>query len=85
MPKNVPNHEDARSLEAFRDLTYSVDCLTNYNFTRDENQLELAKMYSKQSMTADIYYKKAIFLLFNIGIVYLNKKNYYEAERLARR
>lgn len=67
-----------------KDFTEAAESLSSYMYTKDVKELQKAKKSSIKAFTADSYYKDPMYLLFNIGIEYLNLEKYYEAERLAR-
>lgn len=82
----APDHE-LPNWEVLKYYTEARDALQTYNITKERKYLDLARCSGLKAASVDPYYNNPLYLLYNVGIAYINNfKNpdYYEAERIAR-
>lgn len=82
----APDHE-LPNWEVLKYYTEGRDALQTYNITKERKYLNLARCYGLKAASVDPYYNNPLYLLYNVGIAYINNfsnPDYHKAERIAR-
>lgn len=82
--KDLSSEQDGQTntWQGFKYFTEALDAYHQYSSTEDEKELERAKESCLLAAKAEIGYEVPFNLLYNLGITYLNKEKYVDAERI---
>jgi tetratricopeptide (TPR) repeat protein len=80
----APKKIVAKSWRALMYYTDALEAYHEYSLSEDVNALYRAQISSFQAVGSDKSYDHPIELLINLGIGYINKSRYFEAEKLFR-
>ena len=83
-PSRIDTKHVLPSWKVLKDLTEAIEALQTYSITKESKDLDRARTFGLKAARVDPYYNDPLYLLYNVGIAYLNKKKNCEAERLAR-
>ncbi len=72
----------AKTWQGFKHFTEALDAYHQYNLTGSIEDLESARTECLKAGNCEIGYEKLLQLLYNLGITYYNKKEYFIAEEL---
>jgi len=79
---NAAKKITAETWQGFKHFTEALDAYHQYNLTGGMVYLELARKECLNAAKAEIGYEKLLKLLYNLGMAYTNKKEYFMAEEL---
>jgi len=77
-------HERPSNWRVFRFFTEAKEALQKYKQTDRDEYIYHAKIYALEAASSQPYFNSPLYLLFNVGIDYLNLEKNDEAEMLAR-
>ena len=77
-------NERPSNWKVFKHFTEAKEALQKYNQTKEKEELDSAKMYALKAASAQPYFNSPLYLLFYVGIAYLNLEKNDDAEKLAR-
>ncbi|MCK9439924.1 MAG: hypothetical protein M0Q13_00660 [Methanothrix sp.] len=68
----------------FKYFTEARESLQKFNHNKDCNELDRARIHVLEASSEEPYFNAPLYLLFSVGIAYLNMKKNDDAEKLAR-
>jgi len=79
---NAAKKITAKTWQGFKHLTEALDAYHQYNLTDDMDYLERARMECLKAANSETGYEILLILLYNLGMAYTSKKEYFMAEEL---